>query len=206
MTTISRTAAAFAAIALALPLLARGSCQVETLELPVRMVGPRAVATVEINGTFYSLQHHTSFQRWREETPDDFVFAVKGSRFITHMKKLADVQAPLGTFLASGVLSLGDRLGPLLWQLPPNLGFHPDRLAAFFDLLPRRTTDASAFAAAHLAEGKAVEEVARHLEIAVNAPVAEVRRVFTGPKRRVIYLGEVTYRGDFVHVEFDLKA
>ena len=66
-----------------------------------------------------------------------------------HMKKLVDVEAPLATFLASGVLSLGSRLGPLLWQLPPNLGFHPDRLAGFFDLLPRRTSDASAFAATH---------------------------------------------------------
>jgi uncharacterized protein YecE (DUF72 family) len=60
-----------------------------------------------------------------------------------------DVEAPLGTFLASGVLSLGDRLGPLLWQLPPNLGFHPDRLSAFFDLLPRTTADAASYAAAH---------------------------------------------------------
>ncbi len=81
--------------------------------------------------------------------PPDFVFAVKGPRYITHMKKLVDVEAPLGTFLASGVLSLGERLGPVLWQLPPHLGFHPDRLSAFFDLLPRSTGQASAYAAAH---------------------------------------------------------
>ena len=81
----------------------------------------------------------SSWRSWAEQVPEDFVFAVKGPRFVTHMKKLVDVETPLATFLATGVLSLGEQLGPLLWQLPPNLGFHPDRLAAFFDLLPRTT-------------------------------------------------------------------
>ena len=107
------------------------------------------LSTIEVNGSFYSLQRPSSWRAWAEQVPDDFLFAVKGPRFVTHMKKLADVDAPLATFLASGVLSLGPKLGPMLWQLPPNLGFHPDRLAAFFDLLPRRTTDAAAHAAAH---------------------------------------------------------
>ena len=104
---------------------------------------------IEVNGSFYSLQRPSSWRSWAEQVPADFVFAVKGPRYITHMLKLNDVEAPLGTFLASGVLSLGEHLGPVLWQLPPHLGFHPERLAAFFDLLPRRTTDAAAFAAAH---------------------------------------------------------
>ena len=107
------------------------------------------LSTIEVNGSFYSLQRPSSWRAWAEQVPDDFLFAVKGPRFVTHMKKLADVDAPLATFLASGVLSLGPKLGPMLWQLPPNLGFHPDRLAAFFDLLPRRTSDAAAHAAAH---------------------------------------------------------
>ncbi|MCF6376159.1 DUF72 domain-containing protein [Nocardioides KLBMP 9356] len=107
------------------------------------------LTSVEVNGSFYSLQRPSSWHAWAAQVPDDFLFAVKGPRYLTHMKKLVDVEAPLATFLATGVLSLGDRLGPVLWQLPPNLGFHPDRLAAFFDLLPRRTTDASAYAAAH---------------------------------------------------------
>jgi uncharacterized protein YecE (DUF72 family) len=111
-------------------------------------VGER-LTSVEVNGSFYSLQRPSSWRAWAAEVPDDFVFAVKGPRFVTHMLKLVDVEAPLGTFLASGVLSLGDRLGPLLWQLPPNLGFHPDRLTAFFELLPRTTADASSYAAAH---------------------------------------------------------
>ena len=116
--------------------------------LELAYVGER-LGAVEVNGSFYSLQRPSSWQSWAAQVPEDFVFAVKGPRYVTHMKKLVDVEAPLATFFASGVLSLGDRLGPLLWQLPPNLGFHPDRLAAFFDLLPRRTTDASRFAAEH---------------------------------------------------------
>ena len=109
----------------------------------------RAMSTVEINGSFYSLQRPESYQQWREQTPDDFVFAVKGGRFITHMKKLAGVESALANFFASGVLALGDKLGPVLWQLPPNLGFHPDRLSEFFDQLPRTTVQAARLAEGH---------------------------------------------------------
>jgi uncharacterized protein YecE (DUF72 family) len=105
--------------------------------------------SVEINGSFYSLQRPTSFQTWHDQTPDGFVFAVKGGRFITHMKKLADVETALANFFASGVLALGPKLGPVLWQLPPVLAFEPDRLAAFFDLLPRTTTQAARLASGH---------------------------------------------------------
>lgn len=99
--------------------------------------------TVEINGTFYSMQRPDSFGRWSELTPDDFVFAVKGPRFLTHMKRLNDPVAPLGNFIASGVLRLDGKLGPILWQLPPNFHFNPDKLEAFFRVLPR-DTDAAA--------------------------------------------------------------
>jgi uncharacterized protein YecE (DUF72 family) len=105
--------------------------------------------TVEINGTFYSLQRPKSFQHWYEQTPDDFTFAVKGPRFVTHMKKLAGVETPLANFFASGVLALDDKLGPFLWQLPPTLGFDPDRLAAFFAQLPRSTGEAAWLARRH---------------------------------------------------------
>ena len=105
--------------------------------------------SIEINGSFYSLQRPTSYAAWREQTPDDFVFAVKGGRFITHLKQLADVETPLANFFASGVLALGPKLGPILWQLPPNLRFDADRLADFFDLLPRTTTEAAALAQRH---------------------------------------------------------
>jgi uncharacterized protein YecE (DUF72 family) len=83
------------------------------------------VASVEINGSFYSLQHPDSYRAWRDATADDFVFAVKGGRFITHMKRLADVERPLANFFASGVLRLGPKLGPILWQLPPSFASTP---------------------------------------------------------------------------------
>jgi uncharacterized protein YecE (DUF72 family) len=105
--------------------------------------------TVEINGSFYSLQRPSSYRDWYQQTPDDFVFSVKGGRFITHMKKLAGVETALANFFASGVLALGSKLGPFLWQLPPMLGFDAARLGAFFDLLPRTTTQAAALAAQH---------------------------------------------------------
>ena len=105
--------------------------------------------TVEINGTFYSMQRPESFGRWAELTPDDFVFSVKGPRFLTHMKRLNDPVAPLGNFVASGILRLGRKLGPVLWQLPPNFHFNPDKLDAFFRLLPRDTHAAAACGRRH---------------------------------------------------------
>jgi uncharacterized protein YecE (DUF72 family) len=107
------------------------------------------LSSVEINGSFYSLQRPTSYRSWRERTPGDFCFAVKGGRFITHMKRLADVETPLANFFASGVLALGPTLGPLLWQLPPTFRFDAERLAAFFDLLPRTTEQAATLAKQH---------------------------------------------------------
>jgi uncharacterized protein YecE (DUF72 family) len=105
--------------------------------------------SIEINGTFYSMQRSESFARWADETPDDFVFAVKGPRYLTHMLKLAHAEAPLGNFFASGVLRLGAKLGPILWQFPPNFRFNSDKLEAFFKLLPRDTEAAIACGRQH---------------------------------------------------------
>jgi uncharacterized protein YecE (DUF72 family) len=105
--------------------------------------------SVEINGSFYSLQWRSSYASWAAAVPDDFVFAVKGGRFITHMKKLSDIETPLANFLGSGVLALDRKLGPLLWQLPPNLGFDADRMHTFLTALPR-----TAGAAAVIATGR----------------------------------------------------
>lgn len=102
--------------------------------------------TIEINGSFYSLQRPGSWRQWRDEAPADFVFAVKGPRYLTHMLKLRDVEVPLANFLASGVLALGDKLGPMLWQFPPQLRLDPDRFASFLALLPRDTGAALAHA------------------------------------------------------------
>jgi uncharacterized protein YecE (DUF72 family) len=107
------------------------------------------MSSVEINGSFYALQRPKSYRSWREQSPDDFCFAVKGGRFITHMKRLADVETPLANFFASGVLALGPTLGPLLWQLPPTFRFDAERLSAFFDLLPRTTEQAASLAKHH---------------------------------------------------------
>ena len=125
------------------------------------------MTSIEINGSFYSLQRPESYQGWRERTPEDFVFALKGGRFITHMKKLADVEAPLANFFASGPLALGDKLGPVLWQLPPTLGFDADRLAGFFAQLPRTTTAAAELGARHddRVAGRTFLEVAAEREI-----------------------------------------
>ncbi|MGV9613629.1 DUF72 domain-containing protein [Nocardia xishanensis] len=105
--------------------------------------------SVEINGSFYSLQRPSSYLRWAAQTPDDFVFAVKGGRFITHMKRLRDGDTLLANFLASGVLALGPKLGPILWQLPPTMRFDPELLAEFFAHLPRSTAHAAEIASRH---------------------------------------------------------
>lgn len=107
------------------------------------------LTSIEVNGSFYSLQRPSSYRTWREQTPEGFVFAVKGGRFITHYKKLVDVEAALGNFFASGVLALGPKLGPVLWQLPERHQFDPDVLARFFALLPRTTREAAAVGARH---------------------------------------------------------
>jgi uncharacterized protein YecE (DUF72 family) len=105
--------------------------------------------SIEINGTFYRLQRPENFAQWRDETPADFVFAVKGSRYITHIRHLREVKAPLANFLASGVLRLGPKLGPVLWQFPPNAKFDAPRLDAFLKLLPRDTDAAVSLARRH---------------------------------------------------------
>lgn len=107
------------------------------------------VTSIEINGSFYALQRPSSYRSWYAQTPPGFVFSVKGPRFITHMKKLHDVYTPLANFFASGVLALGEKLGPVLWQLPPNLGFDAERLAGFFAQLPRSTAEAAWLARRH---------------------------------------------------------
>ena len=108
-----------------------------------------AFRSIEINGTFYSLKRPENFERWVAETPDDFVFAVKGARYITHMLRLKDVQPALANFFASGIFRLGRKLGPILWQLPPNFQFDAERLDNFFKLLPRNTEQAVALARRH---------------------------------------------------------
>ena len=108
-----------------------------------------AFRSIEINGTHYSLQRPEDFARWAEETPEDFVFAVKGSRYITHMMKLRNPEAGLANFFAQGLLRLGPKLGPILWQFPPNFSFDRARIEPFLALLPRDSETALKLARRH---------------------------------------------------------
>lgn len=109
----------------------------------------RQFQSIEINGTHYSMQRPESFRTWRDQTPESFVFSVKGSRFITHMKKLREVELPLANFFAQGLLALGPKLGPVLWQFAPRFLYEPERLAGFFRMLPRTMAEASVLAHEH---------------------------------------------------------
>ena len=109
----------------------------------------RRFNSIELNGTFYSLKSPAVFERWVAEVPDDFVFAVKGGRFITHNLKLRNAEASLGNFFASGVLALGEKTGPFLWQLPATYRFDAERLDGVMRLLPRTARDAEGVAREH---------------------------------------------------------
>ncbi len=97
----------------------------------------RHVTAIEVNGTFYGLQKPASYRRWRDETPDDFVFSLKGPRFLTHRRDLGAIGPALDRFFASGLLELREKLGPILWQFPPRGAIDEEAFAAFFELLPR---------------------------------------------------------------------
>lgn len=106
----------------------------------------RALPTIEINGTFYSLQKPSSFQQWYDDTPPGFIFSIKGSRYITHVRRLRDIDGPLANFFASGIFNLREKLGPFLWQFPPNFRYEPERMKGFFELLPHDTEQALSLA------------------------------------------------------------
>jgi uncharacterized protein YecE (DUF72 family) len=101
----------------------------------------RQVTAIEINGTFYGAQKPASFRRWHDDTPEDFVFSVKGPRFATHRSDLAAAGPSIERFFASGVLELRDKLGPILWQFAPWTSFDEDAFGAFLQLLPDRLED-----------------------------------------------------------------
>ena len=126
----------------------------------LEFIGER-FSSVELNGSFYSLQRPSSYRHWRESVPSEFVFAVKGSRYITHMLRLRDPGHALANFFASGVLALGTQLGPILWQLPERQRFDPDVLDAFFRTVPRSTGEALELARHHdeRLEGRAWLEI-----------------------------------------------
>lgn len=109
----------------------------------------RKVSSIEINGTFYRLQKPDTFRQWYAETPDDFKFSVKATQYITHRLRLKDSEQALANFFASGLLCLREKLGPILWQLPPNLPLIDERFEEFMALLPQTSRAAGALAARH---------------------------------------------------------
>jgi len=125
----------------------------------------RLFNSIELNGTFYSLKSPDVFRRWADETPrSGFVFAIKGSRFITHNLKLRRAEGALANFYASGILALGRKTGPFLWQLPDSYGFDPGRIETFLRLLPRTSVAAEEIARGHdarLRRGALVKAAAR---------------------------------------------
>lgn len=106
----------------------------------------RALRSIEINGSFYSLQRPESYAAWHAATPPGFVFSVKGNRFITHIRRLRDIEEPLANVFASGLFNLKEKLGPLLWQFPPSFRYEPDVIEHFLRLLPHDTGQALALA------------------------------------------------------------
>ncbi len=106
----------------------------------------RVFSTIELNGSFYSLQTPEGYAAWYADTPPGFVFGVKGGRYITHMRKLRDVEQPLANFFASGLFNLKEKLGPILWQFPPMFKFNRERIEPFLEMLPHDTEAACAIA------------------------------------------------------------
>jgi uncharacterized protein YecE (DUF72 family) len=126
------------------------------------------LTSIEINGTFYSMQKPTSFQNWYSSTPANFIFSVKGPRYITHIQRLRDVETPLANFLASGVLTFREKLGPFLWQFPPNFKFEPEKMETFLKLLPHNTGAAKYLASNHdkwMSKRAAFEDVDDHYKL-----------------------------------------
>ena len=132
------------------------------------------MTSAEVNGSFYSLLRPSTYAGFRTQTTDDFVLAVKGGRYITHIRRLAGAETALANFLASGVLGLGPKLGPLLWQLPPSLAYDEERLESFFALLPRTTVAAADLAAQHDAK---LEADRVHLEVEAVRPLLHALEV-----------------------------
>lgn len=121
---------------------------------------------IEVNGTFHSLFRPKNFLTWSNQTPNGFIFAIKGPKYLTHIRRLKDFESPLSNFLASGVLALGKKLGPILWQFPPFLPFSKERFLPFMKSLPRTLGEASYLAKGYSTwlEGRTFLDLSRDLK------------------------------------------
>jgi uncharacterized protein YecE (DUF72 family) len=121
-------------------------------DLPQRLelhYASRLFKTIEINGSFYALQSPESYAKWYEDTPRGFVFSIKAPRYITHIRRLRDVKTPICNFFASGVLTLKEKLGPFLWQLPPSFRYDTEAIEQFLALLPHNTQQLASMSRSH---------------------------------------------------------
>ena len=154
-------------------------------DLPQRLELPyasRQFNTIEINGSFYSLQNPTNYQRWYDETPRNFVFAVKAPRYITHIRRLKNAEQGVANFFASGVLALREKFGPILWQLPPSLRYEEEKLENFLAQLPH--------------DSEALAAIARRHDRTIEKAIVKADR-----KRRVMHAMEVRHTS-FVNETF----
>ncbi|MES2127333.1 MAG: DUF72 domain-containing protein [Pseudomonadota bacterium] len=135
----------------------------------------RQLPSIELNGSFYSLQRPASYAAWYDATPPGFMFSVKGNRYLTHILRLRDIDGPLANVFASGVFNLREKLGPFLWQFPPNFQYDPERMEHFLSLLPHDTDTAL--------------ELARHFEPRMEGKVA----LEVGKKRKLRHALEVRH-------------
>jgi uncharacterized protein YecE (DUF72 family) len=142
----------------------------------------RAFPTIEINGSFYSLQHPESYEMWYRETPDDFVFAVKGGRYITHMLRLKNCDTALANFFASGLFNLREKIGPFLWQFPPQFRYDEERFEDFFRMLPRDLESALCIARRRDARMKGRCRLAIHDNIPLRHAVEIRHESFADPR------------------------
>jgi uncharacterized protein YecE (DUF72 family) len=109
----------------------------------------RQIDSIEIYGSFYALQRPESYKKWYAATPEDFIFSVKATRYVTHIRRLNEIETPTANFFASGILALKEKLGPILWQFPPSMKFDAERFERFLSLLPRNTEEAVLLAEQH---------------------------------------------------------
>ncbi|MFT0622940.1 DUF72 domain-containing protein [Ectopseudomonas guguanensis] len=151
----------------------------------------RAVNSIEINGSFYGLQTPERYGKWAAQTPDDFVFSVKAPRFITHVRRLVEIDEPLANFFASGLLSLKEKLGPILWQFPPSFRFDADLFANFLAKLPTDTEQARSLAR----HASARLHVAGYLDAAADRPLRHAVEIRNASFREPAFIELLRQRG-----------